>query len=111
MKFIYENKERDEYKRIREEHKKNASKERLNKIAQQKIRTTMIGAIATLEKYLPSLKEDNSELFYKIREEILDKGNNQIRNFQNELQQYDIIWNKHKIMLPFKERKNNESTN
>lgn len=104
---MFESKRSPEYKRAREEHKKAASKDRLTKIGQQKIKTTMIGALATIEEKLGYLWEHDPKMqnvYDEIRSEILDKGNNQIRNFEVELAQYDIIWNQYTMILPVKRK-------
>lgn len=94
-------------KKLKKEHHENTSKERLSKGVSKKIKTTMIGAIATLEKYFSFLWENESEsseelknLFNEARAEILDKGNAQIRNSEAELAQYDISWKKYNVTLP-----------
>ena len=40
------------------------------------------------------------EIFEELRTEILDKGNDQIRHSEAELESYDIIWNKYHLNLP-----------
>lgn len=96
------------------------SKSRLKKIATQKIRTTMIGALSTIEKKfgflwgldengrdkngeLTSEERELREIFDNIRSEILDLGNNQIRNLDTELNQYDVKWNRFHMTLPVKD--------
>ena len=90
---------------------KTESKERLKKIARKKIQTTMIGALDTIEKHLSFLWEDDSEqseqlreIYASVRQEILDRGNDQIRNLDNELNQYDIEWLRYHLTLPVKRR-------
>jgi transcription termination factor Rho len=87
------------------------SKERLKKIAHKKIQTTMIGALDTIEKHLGFLWEDDSkqssdlrEIYNIVRQEILDRGNDQIRNLDNELSQYDVEWLRYNLTLPIKRR-------
>lgn len=76
----------------REKRNKELSKERLTKFCESKIKTTMIGAINAIEKELgddlddPKLKEH----FRRIRESILDQGNNQIRSLQGEMGNYEV---------------------
>ena len=91
---------------------KEESKIRLNKIATTKIRTTMIGALSTIETYLGFLWSPDEKgnmtaeqirlgsLYEKVRQEILDNGNNQIRNLKVELEQYEVEWLRYKLMLP-----------
>ena len=91
--------------KIRKEEYKQSSKERLGKIATTKIKTTMIGAIDSIEQHLGFIFEQDSklrEVFDTLRKEILDKGNNQIRNFLVELEQYDVEWLRFRVNLPVK---------
>ncbi|MBU2060473.1 MAG: hypothetical protein KKH44_01320 [Bacteroidetes bacterium] len=87
------------------------SKERLKKIARKKIQTTMIGALDTIEKHLGFLWEDDSsqsqslkQIYETVRQEILDRGNDQIRNLDTELNQYDVEWLRYTLTLPVKRR-------
>lgn len=101
------NKKTTDYKKARDEHNKASSRERLKKIGQQKIKTTMIGAIATIEDKLGYLWENDPrmrDVFDSIRCEILDKGNNQMRNFEVELTNYEVVWNKYHMVLPMKRK-------
>lgn len=102
-----------DYKRIKEEKYKNDSKERLSKILRKKVETTMIGALSSIEKHLGFLwTADNGELtpeqkvmydlYQKVREDILDKGNNQARNVDAELNQYEINWLRYTANIPVK---------
>ncbi len=104
-------KNRKDYKEVRENKYKTDSRDRLSKILKKKIQTTMIGALSSIEENLGFLweSEDGSltdqqkamkELYNKIRSEILDKGNNQARNIDAELAQYDIEWLKFNIKIP-----------
>jgi len=110
-------------KRKRDEQKdkeyKEASKERLLKISCTKVRTTMIGALDSIEKKLSPLwnVEEGKrltndqlrlkQLYEEVRNEILDRGNTQIRNLETEFQQYEINWKRYTLQLPIinKERK------
>jgi transcription termination factor Rho len=101
-----------DYKKIRETKYKADSKDRLSKILKKKIQTTMIGALSTIEENFGFLWNNNSsqeltkeqehmkELYNKIRSEILDKGNNQARNIDAELSQYDIEWLRYSMTIP-----------
>lgn len=101
-------------KRIRDagrQEYKTKSKDRLSRIAITKIKTTMIGALASIESHLSFLWEDNSpesirlkELYEVVRQEILDNGNNQIRNLKTELDQYDIEWLRFNLTLPVRNK-------
>ena len=87
------------------------SKERLRRIIRKKIQTTMIGSLDTLEKHLGFLWEGDDkeskeikEIYNTIRQEILDRGNDQIRNIDTELNQYDIVWLRYHLTIPIKRR-------
>lgn len=95
----------------RDEVVKEKSRERLEKIATAKIRTTMIGAIASIEEHFGhlwgdgeyELTEEDEELkesFEELRSEILDKGNTQIRNLKAELVLYDIEFLGYHVDIP-----------
>lgn len=101
----------DNYKKIRDAKYKAESKDRLSKILKKKIQTTMIGALSTLEENLgylwgdgsPNPTEDQKRMkavYEKIRSEILDKGNNQARNIDAELSQYDVEWLRYSMNMP-----------
>ena len=95
------------FKKEREHREKEISKERLLEISKKKIQTTMIGALSSIEKHLAFLWESNDsqqlkEIFDELRSEILDRGNTQIRNLENEFTNYEILWKKYNINLPFK---------
>lgn len=84
------------------------SKERLKKIATKKVQTTMIGALDSIEKHLSFLWEENSELretYEIVRQEILDRGNDQIRNLMSELDMYDIEWLRYNLQLKVNNRR------
>lgn len=103
---------------------KESSKKRLKSISEQKIRTTMIGAIHAVEiifghlfgyengkEVIPesNLTEDqkyNREQFKEFRARILDLGNRQIANIHTELDLYDIIFNGYHIDFKVIETKN-----
>lgn len=99
---------------------KTDSKDRLKKIACKKIETTMIGALDTIEKKLGFLwaADDNGklsntarqlkELYSQIRQEILDRGNTQIRNLNTEIDQYDVEWLRYNLVLPVNRSKPDE---
>jgi len=89
------------------------SKERLKKIAAKKIQTTMIGALDSIEQHLGFLWDEdedgkvNSALqdaYDLVRQEILDRGNDQIRNLNTELDQYDIEWLRYNLKLKVQPR-------
>jgi len=92
---------------------KTDSKERLKKIATKKVQTTMIGALDSVEKHLGFLWEEDEdgkandalrETYDIVRQEILDRGNDQIRNLMTEIDQYDIEWLRYQLKLQVKPR-------
>ena len=100
-----------DYKRAREEKYKIESRDRLSRILKKKIQTTMIGALSSIEenfeflwksdgKALTKDQELMKNLYNKVRSEILDKGNNQARNIDAELAQYDIEWLRYSVQIP-----------
>lgn len=102
-----------DFKQVKKDRFMDASKDRLLKIGKKKIQTTMIGALSTLEKHLGFLwgheEEEHDltpeqqhirDLYDEIRSEILDRGNNQMRNLEAEFAQYDIKWLRYKLALP-----------
>ena len=100
------------YKEEKEQKYKVNSKDRLFKIASKKIKTTMIGALSTLEENLGFLWGHESDedispeqqhmktIFEQVRSDILDKGNTQIRNLEAEFNYYDITWLRFQVDLP-----------
>lgn len=104
-------KQYSEYKKLRETKYKADSKDRLSKILKKKIQTTMIGALSAIEENLGFLwsspdgqltkeQEVLKNLYQKIRSEILDRGNNQARNIDAELAQYDVEWLRYSVKMP-----------
>tara|TARA_B100000902_G_scaffold395560_1_gene454408 strand:- start:1625 stop:1981 length:357 start_codon:yes stop_codon:yes gene_type:complete len=107
---------KSDYKKTRENKFKIASRDRLSKILKKKIQTTMIGALSSIEENLGFLwnseggqltkdQEAMKDLYNKIRSEILDKGNNQARNIDAELAQYDVEWLKYSVTIPMVKNK------
>lgn len=112
-----------EYKKIKEDKYTSDSKDRLSKILKKKVETTMIGALSSIENHFGFLWEVDIdevptaekklmyELYQKIREEVLNKGNSQARNIDAELSQYNVNWLKYRNVIPVKETRkegNNE---
>jgi len=112
-----------EYKKIKEDKYTSDSKDRLSKILKKKVETTMIGALSSIENYFGFLWEVDIdevptaekklmyELYQKVREEVLNKGNAQARNIDAELSQYNVNWLKYRNVIPVKETRkegNNE---
>mgnify|MGYP006285662493 CR=1 FL=1 len=104
-------KQQADYRKARLAKYKADSKDRLSKILKKKIQTTMIGALSTIEENfgflwsnkdakLTPAQEEMRDLYQKVRSEILDKGNNQARNIDAELAQYDVEWLKYSIKMP-----------
>lgn len=75
------------------EEYKEKSKERLLKIVEQKIQTSFIGALAEIEKRFPELVNDDR--WGDTRNAILTNGNAQKRAIRQELEQYDVKWNRY----------------
>tara|TARA_Y100000385_G_C12999585_1_gene596533 strand:- start:621 stop:998 length:378 start_codon:yes stop_codon:yes gene_type:complete len=106
-----------EYKKIREEKYVSESKDRLSKILKKKVETTMIGALSSIESHFGFLwqvedgeettpeKKVMYEIYQKVREEVLNKGNTQARNIDAELNQYNVNWLKYQNVIPVKEMK------
>lgn len=99
------------YDKVRDDQYKIDSKERLSKILKKKIKTTMIGAISSIEENFGFLWAEDSDieedtkikmagLFAKARSDILDRGNTQSRNVDAELSNYDTVWLRHTISIP-----------
>lgn len=100
-----------DYKKTREKKYKAESKDRLSKILKKKIQTTMIGALSTIEENFGFLWQNENgqltndqklmkDLYQKVRSEILDKGNNQARNIDAELAQYEVEWLRYTMKIP-----------
>lgn len=81
--------------------KSHISRENLSRNIKKRIQTTMIGAIASIEEHLGQFwgKDSDSpspaqnrfhELFEELRDEILDKGNSQIRSVDADLAKYEV---------------------
>ena len=102
-----------ELKQLREEKRKEYSKEKLLKATKKKVQTTMIGALHSIEQHFgflwnvedPGVEEmEMKQIFEDLRSEILDRGNNQIRNLKSEISHYDVVWKKYNLKLPFMEQ-------
>jgi hypothetical protein len=95
---------------------KQQSKDRLERIACKKMQTIMIGSLDTIEKtfgFLWEIYDEDTEetvnekmemldLFNGFRKSILDRGNAQINIFKQEMEQYDVIWNRYQMEIPYK---------
>ena len=102
----------EDFKRVKQDKYLDSSKDRLLKIGKKKIQTTMIGALSTLEDKFGFLwgkdtdgdlapeQQHMKDLYEEVRSEILDRGNNQMRNLEAEFVQYDIKWLRYTVKLP-----------
>jgi|SaaInlV_200m_DNA_2_1039689.scaffolds.fasta_scaffold137313_2 hypothetical protein len=91
------------------------AKERLTKTTEKKFQTTMIGALDAIEKgfgYLwgttesigvPLTAEQRQmkELYAMVRSRILDVGNEQKRNFLNEMNRYEVKFIPYRMEITF----------
>jgi len=117
----------DEYNGMRRMHAeaKRRSKERtaayakkqLENAITKKIKTTMIGSLASIEEAFGFLwgahkpeserNEDDVkfelEVWQPLRTEILNKGNTQIRGAVEEISNYNMTWQKHYTNLTIKQ--------
>lgn len=100
-----------DYRKVRDKKYKADSKDRLSKILKKKIQTTMIGALSTIEENFGFLWDTENpnptkeqklmrDIYQKVRSEILDKGNNQARNIDAELAQYEVEWLRYTMKIP-----------
>ena len=106
--------EKASYEQARKDRYKVDSKNRLSKIVKKKIKTTMIGALASVEKHFAFLwGEDDDrtadqqamyDIFQELRSDILDKGNAQARNVDAELNQYEVEWLRYQREIPMRPR-------
>lgn len=107
-------------KQLNEERAQLGAKKQLMRHMQTKIKTTMIGALASFEENfgylwghgLPSdqlteSQRDLRELWEDVRTEILDKGNTQSRGAMDEISQYTLSWNKFHMDLVVKPNRDN----
>lgn len=92
--------------------RQNSSADHLKQIAEKRIKTTMIGAIAAIEdemsplwnnKKIPDEMTDAEyapwEAFQRAREKILDKGNAQIRSICSEIGLFEVNFVGHKTIF------------
>lgn len=92
------------------------SKKRLTDIIEKKMKTTFIGALSEVERKFGVLWGDKNyggvlsfkdaskidkdiwnDIWLEVRERILTNGNNQFKSILNELDQYDVHWNRYRI--------------
>ena len=99
-------------KNIREERRREISKDDLFKSCKKKIQTTMIGALDTIEKQFgflwsfedqDNLNEEQKQIkniYDEFRANILDKGNTQIRNLEAEFANYEVSRKRYYLDIP-----------
>lgn len=99
---------------MKDDNQKRKAKDQLRHLVKKRIDTTMIGSLASIEKYLGFLWGHNSDgdltpeqerladLYEDLRSEILDKGNNQIRNFDTDFETFEVSNIRHYLFLPVK---------
>jgi hypothetical protein len=77
---------------------------RLKLTVKKRIETTMIGAIASIEKQFEDNMNDPQfeQVFAQLRQEILDKGNNQIRALDGDFDSYEITKKKYHYKFPIR---------
>jgi len=113
--MIRKHAEFSDYKKVRDDKFKHESQSRLTKIAKKKIETTMIGALSSFEEHFGFLWARNQtggemteeqrlayELYQKVRQEVLDNGNNQARNMEIEINNYEVKWLRYSTSIPVK---------
>ena len=109
----------EERKRQNIMKRKDSDRRRLEYNIEKKIRTTMIGALATFEDYFGNIwgfnksEKDLSEnqyhfrqLWAEARREVLNKGNMQIRAARDEISEYDTEWHRYTVDLIKKDKDN-----
>ena len=118
-----------DYKKLREQTKnyndekyRESSKKRLMKNVERKFKTTMIGALASFEKYFGELwgheegglSEEQikmKQFWEQARTEILNNGNSQLRIAQEEIAQYTMTWNRYHIDFVLPKTKEDKQEN
>lgn len=98
---------------VSKEKYKESSKNRLEQIIVKKMKTTFIGALSQMEEHFGQLwghglpahvcTEEQlkvREAWLRLRNNVLNNGNHQLRTLSMELQQYDIVWNRYTMQLP-----------
>lgn len=105
--YDYQSRIVNERKKTNQERQNLFSKNKLKDDFKKRMKTTMIGALASFEDVFGELfgldKEELSpeqeklcDMWEDVREDILDKGNKQIRYGLDEIDCYDVKWNKYK---------------
>lgn len=92
-----------------------ADKDKLQQVVSKAMKTIMIGAIASIEEKFGELwgsgqMDEEQQKFYNVfmecRKDILDKGNNQIRNCKTLMDGYTVEYSGFSITLPVVRRGN-----
>ncbi len=91
--------------------KKQYQRDKLQLELAAKMKTIMIGAISSIEERFGILwafgqkrpltrsEQEFSDLFQELRKDVLDKGNTQIRNTKQLLEQYNIEYEGYSLEL------------
>ena len=103
-------------KEIKDNKQKERCKKRLSNIISTKMRTSFIGSISIYEENFgflwghgkPDSDLDENEIAMKqvwetARSRILDNGNSQLRASVNEVNNYTIDWNMHRMEMPLQQ--------
>ena len=101
-------KQADKIKEARQQKYLDDCRRRLSKIAEEKMKTTFIGALDAIERIFGDMwgidlednerskeQKENYELWQDLRTEILNNGNNQCRLLLNEISNHVVKWNRH----------------
>lgn len=112
-------KQKELLRKLNEERAQQNSKKQLMSNVQKKMKTTMIGALATFEegfghlwghgKHIDDLtpsEEEYRQIWDAVRSTVLDKGNNQSRAAMDEIAQYTMNWNRFNMNLVVKPKGN-----
>ncbi len=96
---------RDKAKADNDQRFREGCKKRLLGTIEKKFKTTIIGAIASVEAgfgelwghgkpdvELTAKEKEFRDIWQEVRTEILNKGNNNLRGAQDEIAQYSTIW-------------------
>ena len=100
-------------KELKDNKQKERCKKRLSNIISTKIKTSFIGSISIYEENFGFLwghgkqeeeLDDNEvamkQIWENVRSKILDNGNSQLRASVNEVNNYSIDWNMHRMDMP-----------
>ncbi len=100
-------------KELKDNKQKERCKKRLSSIISTKIKTSFIGSISIYEESFGFLwghgkqeeeLDDNEvamkQIWENVRSKILDNGNSQLRASVNEVNNYSIDWNMHRMDMP-----------